>query len=218
MNWIDQFYGLSRLSGGIRDILLRQSKIVDLPTGTVVFGPAKTPLDLLLLIKGTVRVSQTTENGREIVLYRVHAGESCVMTNACLFTFEENGAEGITESDVTAAAIPKSVFDRLVAESSEFREFVFAAYSRRITDLMYVVEEVAFGRIDIRLAQRLLHLVNSMGDVKGTHQDFATELGSAREVISRQLQDFQKRGLVKLNRGSLHVTDLQALTTLAQSS
>ncbi|MCK0103556.1 Crp/Fnr family transcriptional regulator [Pseudohalocynthiibacter aestuariivivens] len=217
MDWIDRFAGLSKLPAPIRDLLVEKSMIVKVPKDTVIFGPGKAPENLLLLIEGTVRVSQTTEGGREIVLYRVHAGESCVLTTACLLAYEDYSAEGIAETDVVAAAIPRDVFDKLVSDSTDFRQFVFSAYSRRITDLFYVIEEIAFRRIDIRLAQKLLELGRDTGSLHTTHQQLATELGTAREVISRQLQDFQRRGWVVLSRAVVTLTDTAALEKLARS-
>jgi CRP/FNR family transcriptional regulator len=171
----------------------------------------------LLLLDGTVRVQQVAENGREIVLYRVRAGESCVLTTACLLAYEDYLAEGITESMVRAAAIPRDVFEDLIASSTVFRRFVFTAYSRRITDLFVIIEEVAFGRIDIRLAQKLLQIGGDSGHVRLTHSQLATELGTAREVVSRQLQEFHRRGWVTAGRGEITLDDPAAIGRFAQS-
>lgn len=217
MNWIDSFTGLRQLEEPVRRTLVERSRIIKVPRDTVVFGPGKAPDNLLLLLEGTLRVQQVSEGGREIVLYRVHAGESCVLTTACLLAYEEYSAEGITETDVQAVAIPKAVFDDLIAGSAEFRRFVFTAYSRRITDLFLVIEEVAFRRVDIRLAQKLLDLAGSENSVDATHQQLATELGTAREVVSRLLQEFQRRGWVALSRGSVELTDRKGLQTLSDA-
>ncbi len=217
MSWIEQFSGLSQLEEPVRRKLVERSRIIQVPKDTVVFGPGKAPDNLLLLLDGSLRVQQVSESGREIVLYRVHAGESCVLTTACLLAYEEYSAEGVTETEVEAVAIPKSVFDELMAGSKEFRRFVFTAYSRRITDLFMVIEEVAFRRVDIRLAQKLLDLAGEDSRLQATHQQLATELGTAREVVSRLLQEFQRRGWVTLSRGSVDLTDKAGLRTLAES-
>jgi CRP/FNR family transcriptional regulator len=177
----------------------------------VIFGPGKAPENLLLLLEGTVRVQEVSETGREIVLYRVHAGESCVLTTACLLAYEDYSAEGLAETAVQAVAIPRAVFDSLVATSSSFRQFVFSAYSRRITDLFLIIQEVAFGRVDVRLAQKLIELSRGSQVVKATHQQLATELGTAREVVSRQLQEFVRRGWVSAGRGQVTIEQPAAL-------
>ena len=138
-SWIDQFKGLSLLPGDVRAELEAGSKIVSVPEGTQVFGPGQSADNLLLLLEGTVRVQQRSETGREVFLYRVHAGESCVLTTACMLAFEKYSADGIAETDVRAVAIPRETFDRLVAKSPVFRQFVFTAYSRRITDLFSLI-------------------------------------------------------------------------------
>ncbi|MES2143369.1 MAG: Crp/Fnr family transcriptional regulator [Pseudomonadota bacterium] len=214
-DWITQFPGLSRLEPAIRDILTRKSAIVTVPEGKVIFGPGKSPEHLLLLLEGRVRVQQVSEGGREIVLYRVEAGQSCVLTTACMLAHENYSAEGIAETDVRAVAIPRAVFDDLVSKSVTFRDFIFRAYSKRITDLFQVIEDIAFQRVDIRLAQKLVDLARGTGRVQATHQQLAAELGTAREVISRQLGEFQRRGWVGQTRGAIELLDVAGVERLA---
>lgn len=214
-NWIERFQGLATLSSEVRERLVSRSFLVRAPAGEVIFGPGKSPDNLLLLLSGTIRVQQSSESGREIVLYRVEAGQSCVLTTACLLAHEDYAAEGVAETPVEAEAIPRDVFDDLLAQSPEFRRFVFTAYSRRITDLFQVIDEVAFGRIDARLAQRLQAMEADDGQVRATHQQLATELGTAREVVSRQLQEFQRRGWIAQSRGVITITDPRGLASLA---
>ena len=213
-DWIARFQGLSNLPDRIKGILAARSQVIRMREGTVIFGPGNSPENLLFLLDGTVRVQQLAENGREIVLYRVQAGESCVMTTACLLAYEDYSAEGVAETDITAAAIPRSVFDDLISQSKEFRTFVFSAYSRRITDLFHVIEDIAFQRMDIRLAQKLLDLRQG-GVVKATHQQLAAELGTAREVVSRQLSEFQRRDWIKQSRGTVDLLDEASIAKLA---
>jgi len=214
-SWIEQFPGLSQLEPDIRDVLTRKSAVVTVREGSVIFGPGKSPENLLLLLEGRVRVQQVSETGREIVLYRVEAGESCVLTTACLLAHEGYSAEGIAETDVRAVAIPRTVFDDLIARSVTFRTFIFTAYSKRITDLFQIIEDIAFQRVDIRLAQKLLDLERGTGQIKATHQQLAAELGTAREVISRQLGEFQRRGWIRQSRGSVELVEPDGLERLA---
>ncbi len=162
-----------------------------------------------------MRVQQVSDTGHQIVLYRIEAGQSCVLTTACLLSYEDYSAEGIAETAVAAAAVPRVVFDDLVAQSKPFRDFVFAAFSKRITDLFQMIDEVAFQRLDVRLADKLISLSNGMEKVDTTHQKLSVELGSAREVISRQLQEFQRRGWIEQARGSISFLDRDQLEKLA---
>jgi CRP/FNR family transcriptional regulator len=218
MEWISRFEGLKNLEPAVRNRLLERARVVSVPAGERIFGVGKRPENLLLLLSGTVRVQQTSDTGREIVLYRIHAGESCVLTTASLLAQETYSAEGVAETNVSAVAIPRAVFDDLVANSKSFRDFIFTAYSRRITDLFYVIDEVAFRRIDIRLAQKLLELQDDNHALHATHQQLAAELGTAREVISRQLQEFQRRGWVELSRGEVRLTHEDEIRKLSTSS
>lgn len=210
-----KFPGLADLSPAVSDLLDTRSVSAALKKGAVIFGPGKPADNLLLLVSGTVRVQQLSEAGREIVLYRVHAGESCVLTTACLFAFEDYSAEGVAETDVEAILIPRDTFDALMAISKEFRAFVFEAYSKRITDLFMVIEEIAFKRMDIRVAQKLLELQDAQKTLYLTHQQMAVELGTAREVISRQLKEFERRGWLTLSRGVIELRDPAAIARLA---
>lgn len=211
VDWTARFTGLSRLKAEMKDTLLQESRVAVVAQSTIIFGPGKAPENLLLLLEGSVRVHQTGENGREIVLYRVTAGESCVLTTACLLAYEDYSAEGVAETDLRAVLVPRRTFEELIARSPEFRRFVFTAYARRITDLFQVIEEIVFRRVDLRLAQKLLQRADAQGALQETHQSLALELGSAREVISRQLQEFQRRGWLELGRGTIRITAPAAL-------
>jgi CRP/FNR family transcriptional regulator len=185
--------------------------------GSEVFAPGQSADAMLILLSGTLRIEQQAQSGRDIVLYRVQGGESCILTAACLLADEDYAATGIAETDIEALSLPRAAFDDLMARSAEFRGLVFRAYADRITDLLSVIDEVAFRRIDIRLADRLLALADSNAQIVQTQAQIATELGTAREVVSRQLQEFQRRGWVTLGRGSVTVLDAAALRRLAQS-
>ncbi|WP_208352858.1 Crp/Fnr family transcriptional regulator [Pseudaestuariivita rosea] len=213
--WVERFPGLSRLEPQVKELLLTESKMIDVPQGTMIFGPGHSPENMLFLLEGTVRVQQVSDTGHEIVLYRIEAGQSCVLTTACLLAYDDYSAEGIAETPVKAAAVPRAVFDDLVAQSKSFRDFVFAAFSKRITDLFLVIDEVAFQRMDVRLADKLIKLADADGVIKTTHQMLSVELGTAREVVSRQLQEFQRRGWVQQGRGSITLLDRVQLQRLA---
>ncbi|WP_299410127.1 Crp/Fnr family transcriptional regulator [uncultured Roseobacter sp.] len=216
-SWRASFPGLAGISEDVSRLLDKRAQAIQLKQGTVIFGPGNPAENLLLLMSGTVRVQQLSEAGREIVLYRVHSGESCVLTTACLLAFEDYSAEGIAETDVEAILIPRDAFDELMAVSKDFRAFVFEAYSKRITDLFLVIEEIAFKRLDIRVAQKLLELKGAQNTLHLTHQQLAIELGTAREVISRQLKEFERRGWLGLGRGVIELLDAVALGRLAQT-
>lgn len=216
--WIGRFEGLNTLSPELRTQLETGSRIVGMPAGTVVFEPGQPADNLLLLLDGTVRVQQRSATGRDVFLYRVHAGESCILTTAAMLAHEHYSADGTAETDVVAVAIPRALFDDLAGRSQAFREFVFKAYSRRITDLFMLIDDIVFQKMDVRLAARLLELAGDGNTVHATHQFLATELGTAREVISRTLAEFQRRNWVEQARGEIRLIGKGGLGRLVRSA
>ena len=214
-SWTEHFPGLAKLPADLRATLTAHSTVVTLPAGSRIYGPGRAPESFLLMIDGTVRVQQVSESGREIVLFRVSAGESCALTTACLMGYEDYPAEAIAETEIHAAAIPRATFDDLIARSADFRRFVFTAFSSRITALLRIIDEVAFSRMDIRLAHKLLELSHGGNTVVATQQQLASELGTAREVVSRLLSEFHRQGWVQAVRGSITITDRPGLDRLA---
>lgn len=217
LDWTERFQGTAALPRAVRDRLIDVARIIQMEEGAQVFGPANVPDSLFFLYDGRIRVSQSSDTGREITLYRVDAGESCVLTTACMLAEEAYNAEGVAETEITAVVLPKPAFDRLVAEEEAFRKFVFAAYSKRLIDLLRVVDDVAFGHMDVRLAERLVALSGDLKEIPATHQQLASELGTAREVVSRVLSDFQKREMIAQSRGRIVLIDKNALKILASS-
>lgn len=213
--WITRFDGLEKLDAKWISMIDEQSRILNLTPDTIIFAPGKSAENMIFLMDGTVRVQQLSDGGREIVLYRIEAGQSCIMTASCLIGHQEYSAEGICETDVKAAVIPRVLFDELMSKSDCFRNFIFSTFSLRLTELMTIINEVAFKRLDIRLAQKLVSLADDNNRVKTTHQKLAIELGTAREVVSRQLQEFQRRDWLKQSRGSIDIQNLKELKELA---
>jgi len=169
-----------------------------------------------MVLSGSVRVRKTAENGREITLYRIEPGDSCVLTASCIISGSLFPARAITESDTCAVMVLAPDVTRWLAESEEWRTFLFGLVSRRLSQVIPTVEEVAFRRMDVRVARHLLRLSDgSNGAVRVTHQEIASELGTSREVVSRILKDLEHDGLVTLGRG---VVQLKAVGDLDRLS
>lgn len=215
-DWTSLVPGLDRLDGPSRKRLHDLSRAMAAPAGTRMFGEGSPCQAFLIVMNGQVRVQKVGENGREIALYRVGPGETCVVTTVCLMSGTDYNAEGIAETDIHAQMLPVSGFRALLAESEGFRDFVFRAYSTRISDLLLLLEEVSFGRIDQRLAACLLERADAAGEMAMTHQELAAELGTAREVVSRQLKEFERQGWLALGRGRVALRDRAALLALSR--
>jgi CRP/FNR family transcriptional regulator len=215
-DWRPAFPALANLEPAAAARLAGAAEGVRLPAGAAAFRPGDACRAYLMVLDGTVKVATTAESGREIVLYRVGRGETCVLTTSCLMAAADYEAEGIAETAVAALALPRGAFRDLLTESAVFRDFVFSAFGTRLTGLLALIQEVAFQRIDRRLARLLLARGRAGDAIVATHHDLAVELGSAREVISRQLKEFERRGAVVLGRGQVRVVDAAALARLAE--
>lgn len=191
--------------------LRERSRTLKVPAGTLLFDDHQICQGFPFVIAGGIRVVKAAANGRELPLYRVTPGETCVISTACLLGTSAYSARGVAESESELLLLPPSDFDALLAEPA-FRRFVFGLFAERIADLMQRIEDVAFRRLDQRLAGLLL---GKGRIVRGTHQQFADELGSVREIVSRLLKGMADQGLVRLGREQVEVLDPAGLRRLA---
>lgn len=190
---------------------------MDVPRGVALFHPGDSAEGFVVVLSGRIEVFLTGPTGREILLYSVEPGQSCVQTTLGLLGSEEYSGEAVTATPARIVMIPRALFLDLMDRSQPFRGFVFGAFARRMQDMMQLLEKVAFQRVEARLAAELLALSEG-GEVRATHQDLATRIGSAREVISRRLDGFARRGWVATDRGCVRIADPAALRRLAETS
>jgi len=179
-----------------------------LPAGSVLFDENQPCRGFPLLLSGNIRVIKAAPNGRELQLYRVLPGESCILTSSCLLGNTRYHARGIAEQGLDMVLLRATTFHTLIGKQEAFRSYVFHLFSDRLTDLMQLVSAVAFQKLDQRLAHLL---VSKSSPIHATHQNLADELGSAREIVSRLLKGFAEQGWVKLGREQIDITDLAAL-------
>ncbi len=217
--WLDAFPELKQNRERAWQAATGQVKRMWVQQGSVLFRDGDACGGYVLVVDGVIRVQKIDPQGHEIVLYRVEAGQSCVLTTTCLLGRQCYPAEGIAESDVDMVLLPLDHFDAALAESPLFRRFVMANIGRRISDLMLLLEDVAFGRKDARLAALLVNATTADGDaLMLTHRQLAVELGTAREVVSRLLKDFERRGLVRLGRNRIVVLQRGQIRKLTDRS
>ena len=202
---------MAALPAALRDKVLAQAQTVTVPAGTVLFDDRQPCLNFPFILAGCIRVLKATAGGRELPLYRVWPGESCVITSSCLLGHADYSARGVTEGDTTVLLLGRPLFEELLDQPA-FRDFVFHLFSERLTELMQLVEEVAFRRLDQRLAALLL---GHGRVVHATHQQLADELGSVREMVSRLLKGFSEQGHVRLGREQIEILDPAGLRRLA---
>jgi CRP/FNR family transcriptional regulator len=212
-SWLDAFPPFGEMEAEARKTLAAVPEI-RIPKGKSLFSPGSPCAGFVLLLAGRIRVGLTAENGRRLLLYRVQAGETCVQTTLCLLGGLDYTAEGEAETDLRLVLVSPVLFRRLLREQPVFAEYVFGRFGARLAEMTRLIETIAFLRVDARLAAALLARA-SEGNLKATHQDLAEDIGAAREVVSRQLAEFQRAGLLRLGRGSIVLEDKRALADLA---
>ena len=215
LNWLQSFPPLLALEVNARDILTKSARIVEAPIGTVGYREGGACGAYVMRLAGQSRVYKMSSSGREILLYRVAAGETCVITTTCLLGHSNYPASTIVEEAIRDVIIPSSAFNQLMIDSAVFRTFVMTNYGALITDLIVLLDEVAFHGLDTRLAKLLLD--SGRVTISRTHQLMADELGTAREVVSRQLKRFEQKNWVALGRGRVEISNRTALEKLANS-
>lgn len=209
--WLNAFPELAELEPEAKDALLEATQFNRLREGDIAYFQGQACENYVMCIEGQTRIFKTSESGREIMLYQVGPGETCVLTTSCLIAGNPFPAESTAQADVLVAALPAPVFHRLLVSSPKFRHYVLSNYGDLLSSLIMLVDEVAFASLDLRLARRLLAEIDENGVVSKTHQQLALDLGSVREVISRYISEWERMGWVRSSRGSIEVLDKDAL-------
>lgn len=209
---LQQYPMLQELPTAELEAMLMTASLMALPAGTVMFDENQPCRGFPLLLSGSLRVIKSAANGRELQLYRVLPGESCILTSSCLLGDTSYQARGIVDEAVEIIMLPALAFHRLLDKNEAFRRYVFQLFTERLTDMMELVSAVAFQKLDQRLAALL---TGKSSPIHATHQALADELGSAREIVSRLLKGFAEQGWVRLGREQIIITDPEALRRFA---
>ncbi|GAB1232129.1 Crp/Fnr family transcriptional regulator [Ferrigenium sp. UT4] len=205
---------LAELPAEMMEQLCSGATALTVPAGATVFDEDQPCQGFPLLLGGSLRVIKASASGRELQLYRVRPGESCILTSSCLLGHTRYQARGVCEEEISMVLLPAHLFHSLLNQSRNFRTYVFNLFTERLTDLMQLVTAVAFQKLDQRLAALL---VARPSPLHSTHQAIADELGSAREMVSRLLKGFADQGWVRLGREQIEVLDPAALARLASA-
>ena len=207
------FPQLTDAIAAVGDHLERNLQFIRLPEGQFVCMEGQACNHLALVLNGTVRVYKSGESGREITLYRITRGGSCILTASCILNQRSFPAYALTETEVDAYLISAPTFHRWVQNHHAWQHYVFQLMSQRLESVIEVIEEVVFRRMDARLANYLLDAASDSHstDLQATHEMIASDLGSSREVVSRLLKDFERDGLVSLRRGHIRLENTEKL-------
>jgi len=198
---------LATITDDIWKEALRASKVMAFPAGTSLIHCGDTADNFIILLQGTIRVFEAAEDGREICLYRVYQGQACALTLAKLLTRSDQNAQAIADEDVRILVMPIDYYEQLMSRSKVFRNFLMISMANCVNEVMQLVGQVSFKRLDLRVAMLLGRLSEDAAtrQITVTHQEIADDLGTTREVISRSLKNFSDLGQVKLGRGSIEL-------------
>jgi len=216
-DWHALFPELKEHFSGVGD-LLQSVKVVSVPAGKFIFRDGETCEFYLLVLEGSARVQKISSGGQVITLYHIGPGQCCELTTACLLADKSYPANAVAETDVLAALLPKAEFQEALIRSPIFRRAVFTAVDKSIQNLVGLVQEVSFDQMDRRIARYLLQHARNGKRVSITHNKLAEELGTAREVVSRILKEFERNKWVNLHRGNIELIDIDSLRDVAESA
>ncbi len=211
MTFAELYPVLGHLPAALQARFAAEAQQMRVPAGTVLFDERQPCQGFPFVLSGGIRVVKLAANGRELPLYKVMPGESCIITSSCLLGRQDYNARGVAALETTLALLPRQLFEEMLGEP-DFRGFVFQLFAERIAELMQLVEEVAFRKLDQRLANLLL---GKGRQLQVTHQQLADELGSVREMVSRLLKGFAEQGLVRLGREQVEILDPAGLRKIA---
>lgn len=212
--WQQKFPSLYN-SGNIHiDHLITASKLITFAAKQRIIMPGSQCSDYLLVAEGCMRVQLLTKAGREVLLYHLNPGDDCVLTTSCLFANEAFPAEAITETNMKIIAISANVFHETLQMSDIFRRFVFSTFSRRLSDVISRMELLCSTSIEHQLISVLLSLGKNNPHIVITHQELASEIGTVREVVSRQLKKLENKQLIALGRGKIELLNIETLKAL----
>ena len=197
---------------------IREAAEVRLDAGRHVFSQGDEPQNYLIVTEGCVKVFARSAEGREVVLYRVRAGEMCLLTTACLIGHTRYSAEAVTEEATRARVVPAAQFERALDASSAFRRFVFEGLSLRLAGVTERFEHMVLDTVQQRLARYLSRRCGAGNRLDTTHDALALEIGTAREVVSRQLKALEEKGLLRATRGKIEILDPGGLALLGGGS
>lgn len=205
--FLDVFPVFGDAPEGMVEELLGSARRQSIPAGVHVYTEGDSCQMFLFLLSGEIRIYKTGVSGREITLYDIGAGETCIVNASCILSGSPAPANAITQTDCDALLLPATMFRELTSRYEQVREYVFRVLAGNLANVMSLVEEVAFGRVDERLMDYLAEKSED-GVIHTTHQRLANDIGTSREVVSRVLKDFERKGRLTLSRNLIRLTDV----------
>lgn len=194
-----------RSSPKLMEKLYEYSIIKSYPSGYVILDENASIRSIPIVAKGSIKVIRTEEDGREILLYYIKAGESCIMSFLGGIHNETSKVKAEVEEDAEILFLPVEKVTLFIKEHPEWLNYIFRLYHKRFEELLEMVNDIAFKKMDERLLDLLQkkQALTKNAQLQITHEQLANELGTAREVVSRLLKQLEKEGVVQLGRNKI---------------
>ncbi len=202
-----------------KQYLVRSAGIREYRKGQQLYDSSDECLGMIMVESGTIRTYIVSPEGREITLFKLGEGESCVLSVACVLSEIRFETQIMAAEDARLRIVPTVVFDRLFRENVYVREFAYETATRRFSSVMRVMQQMIFAGLDQRLAGFLLEKYKESGcpEIIMTQEEIAGEINSAREVVARAVRQFARDGLVSTGRGRIRILDPRGLRQLAET-
>jgi CRP/FNR family transcriptional regulator len=219
MEFTECFPVWDRLTQTQQQEILRSAATREFKKGTVLYDGTTGCTGFIVVQSGQLRAYITSEDGREISVYRLFERDICLMSASCILNSIQFDISIQAERDTSVWIIPPELFQRIMQESAPLANYVGEIMQQRLSDVMWLIEQILWKRLDQRIAAFLVEesaLEDSL-KLTTTHEQIARHLGTAREVVTRMLRTFQSEGMVRLSRGSIEITDEKKLAALADN-
>lgn len=189
--------------------LLDKGQIIHLEPGKVLMEPGQFVKMVPIVLKGAIKILRMDDEGKELFLYYLDAGETCALSLTCCSASRPSEIKAVVEEQTILMGIPIIAHEQFSDEFKQWKDFVANTYQRRFNELLNALDAVAFKRMDERLMR---YIVTKMKQYKSnelhtTHQEIANELGTSREVVSRLLKQLEKKKWIELGRNVIYIRD-----------
>lgn len=191
------------------DRILEKGQLATFEPGKTLMEPGQFVKAVPLVLEGSIKIMRTDEEGKELFLYYLEAGETCALSLTCCSASRPSEIKAVVEEKVTVLFVPIQVHEQLVDEFRQWKDFVSSTYQHRFQELLIALDAVAFKRMDERLMRYIVTKMKQLktNELHSTHQEIANELGTAREVISRLLKQLEKKKWIELGRNVIYIRD-----------
>ncbi|PZX50939.1 Crp/Fnr family transcriptional regulator [Algoriphagus chordae] len=189
--------------------ILDKGQIMELEAGKVMMEPGQFVKMVPIVLEGSIKISRMDEEGRELFLYFLDAGETCALSLTCCSSMKPSEIKAVVEEDTMLIGIPITVLDQFSDEFKQWKDFVSNTYQRRFQELLVALDAVAFKRMDERLMRFIVTKMkqHKTNELHTTHQEIANELTTSREVVSRLLKQLEKKKWIELGRNVIYIRD-----------